>query len=90
MKMFVSLLQIIFVATKEQPVRMFPIVSENVEKIGYRDSDRTLVIKFRNSPTIYNFKGVPKTMFTYMKTTNTSVGHYFHEKIKNKFPFTKA
>ena len=82
-------LSLTFVATKPKAVKMFPVASENVERIGYRDADRTLVIKFRNSPDTYYFADVPKARFTYMKNTNTSVGHYFHTHIKNKFKFTK-
>lgn len=63
------------------------VVSSNLKSIGYDEKNQILEVEFRNA-TIYQYKDVPVTVLDELMTAE-SKGKYFHDKIRERFEFTK-
>jgi len=60
--------------------------SSNIRSIGFEDG--TLEIEFR-SGAVYRYEGVPEQVYLDL-VASESVGQFFAEFIKGRYPFTKA
>lgn len=69
-------------------IEMIPIISSNVESIGYDEGTQTLRIKFLTG-TIYEYKNVPIMEFEQLKNA-TSVGSYLNRNIARNYPYEKV
>ena len=69
-------------------IEMIPVVSSNVESIGYNEGTQILRIKFR-SGAIYEYKNVPLMEFEQLKNSS-SVGSYFNRNIARNYPYEKV
>ena len=69
-------------------IEMIPVVSSNVESIGYDEDTQILKIKFL-SGAIYEYKNVPIMEFEQLKNAS-SVGSYLYRNIKNNYPYEKV
>lgn len=66
---------------------MIPVVSSNVDSIGYDKNTNILRIKFLNG-SIYEYKNVP--LIEYMQLKNaTSMGSYVNRNIAYNYSYTK-
>ena len=66
---------------------MIPVVSSNVDSIGYDENTNILRIKFLNG-SIYEYKNVP--LIEYMQLKNaTSTGSYVNRNIAHNYSYTK-
>lgn len=63
---------------------MTPVVSSNIDSIGYNEVVEVLVIKFKSGK-VYAYRNVPKDKYEGLMNAN-SVGGYFNSEIKQKFP----
>jgi len=67
---------------------MFPVVSSNVESIGYNEGTQILRVKFLTGG-IYEYKNVPLMEFEQLKSTS-SVGSYLNRNIARIYPYDKV
>ena len=68
-------------------IKMFSVISSNVESVGYDESTLTLYIRFLNNM-LYIYKGVPSYEFENLKIAS-SVGSYIHRNIKNHYSYER-
>jgi hypothetical protein len=61
-------------------VDMVPVVSSNVESIGYDDAAGCLYIKFRTTPETYMYQNVPRPVFEELMAAD-SKGSYVNRNI---------
>lgn len=66
---------------------MTPVSSSNLESVGYDPSTETLRIKFLKSG-LYEYYNVPQDIYDGLMAAS-SKGKYFHNNIKDKYPYTK-
>ncbi|KZX11337.1 hypothetical protein MBORA_15820 [Methanobrevibacter oralis] len=66
---------------------MTPVSSSNLESVGYDPSTETLRIKFLKSG-LYEYYNVPQDVYDGLMAAS-SKGKYFHNNIKDKYPYTK-
>lgn len=64
---------------------MIPVVSSNIESIGYEAE--TVYVKFHNGST-YIYKGVPQHEFENFRDS-PSLGSYLHRNFKNVYPYER-
>ena len=64
---------------------MTPVSSSNIDSIGYENE--TLFISF-NSGGLYTYSGVPESVYRGLMSAS-SHGQYFHQNIKNVYPYHK-
>ena len=69
-------------------IEMIPVVSSNVESIGYNERTQILRVKFLNGA-IYEYKNVPFIEFEQLKNTS-SVGSYLNRNIARNYPYEKV
>lgn len=69
-------------------IRMIPVVSSNVESIGYDSETQTLRVSFLNGST-YEYKNVPDIEFENFKNA-PSIGSYLAHNIKGRYPYEKV
>ena len=67
---------------------MIPVVSSNIESIGYDESSEQVFVRFLNGGT-YAYKGVPKHEFENLLYA-TSLGSYIHRNYKNVYPYERV
>ena len=67
---------------------MIPVVSSNVESIGYNEGTQILRVKFLTGG-IYEYKNVPLMEFEQLKNTS-SVGSYLNRNIARNYPYEKV
>lgn len=65
-------------------MQMKPVKSSNVESVGYDSETKTLGVKFKNNPKVYEYPGVPADTHAALMAAE-SVGSYFARNIKGKF-----
>ena len=66
-------------------MNMIPVDSSNLSSVGYEND--TLYVAF-NSGGLYSYSGVPASVYSGLLNAS-SKGSYFHENIKNVYPYTK-
>lgn len=64
-----------------------PVSSANLASAGHDAKGETLEIEFKNG-SVYQFDGVPEETFKGLMSAN-SPGGFFHQNIRDKFPFTR-
>ena len=69
-------------------IEMIPVVSSNVESIGYNEGTQILRIKFLNGA-IYEYKNVPLMEFEQLKNAS-SIGSYLNRNIVRNYPYEKV
>ena len=69
-------------------IEMIPVVSSNIESIGYNEETQILRVKFLNGA-IYEYKNVPLIEFEQLKNTS-SVGSYLNRNIARNYPYEKV
>lgn len=69
-------------------IEMIPVVSSNVESIGYNEGTQILRVKFLNGA-IYEYKNVPLVEFEQLKNTS-SAGSYLNRNIARNYPYEKV
>ena len=69
-------------------IEMIPVVSSNVESIGYNEGTQILRIKFLNGA-IYEYKNVPLMEFEQLKNAS-SVGSYLSRNIARNYSYEKV
>ena len=62
-------------------IRMIPVISSNVESIGYDAGTQTLRVEFKGGR-IYEYSDVPQEKWEGLNAT--SVGSYLHREIMGK------
>lgn len=67
---------------------MIPVVSSNVESIGYDEGTQILRVKFLTGA-IYEYKNVPLMEFEQLKDA-PSVGSYLNRNIARNYPYEKV
>lgn len=66
---------------------MIPVVSSNVQGIGFSDRTQTLRIWFLNG-SVYDYKNVPIMEFEQLRNAQ-SVGSYLNRNIKGNYSYEK-
>lgn len=69
-------------------IEMIPVVSSNVESIGYDEGTQILRVKFITGG-IYEYKNVPSMEFEQLKNCS-SVGSYLNRSIARNYPYEKV
>lgn len=69
-------------------MEMIPVVSSNVESIGYDEGTQILRVKFLTGA-IYEYKNVPLIEFEQLKNA-PSVGSYLNRNIARNYPYEKV
>jgi len=69
-------------------IEMIPVVSSNVESIGYNEEIQILRVKFLNGG-IYEYKNVPFAEFDHLKNAS-SIGSYLNRNIAHYYPYEKV
>ncbi|MFY0758744.1 KTSC domain-containing protein [Metabacillus dongyingensis] len=64
-----------------------PVVSENLNAVGYDSNSQILRIWFNNGT--YDYFGVPEHIFNGLMNA-PSKGRYHHQYIKDRYRFTKV
>ena len=67
---------------------MIPVVSSNVESIGFDESTQTLRVRFLNGST-YDYKNVSSMEFEQLKNAQ-SVGSYLNRNIKGNYAYERV
>ncbi len=67
---------------------MIPVVSSNVESIGYDESTQTLRVRFLTGTT-YDYKNVLSMEFEQLKNAQ-SVGSYLNRNIKGNYAYERV
>jgi len=70
-------------STDRFKIKMNPVVSSNVEAVGYHPDLQIFQIRFKSGQT-FQFFNVPPETFEEMKASD-SIGKFFHARIKNQF-----
>jgi hypothetical protein len=63
------------------------VTSSNIDKVGYVEAKRRLIVCFK-SGVYYAYDGVPPGLKEDLKNA-VHPGSFFHQKIKNDYPFVK-
>ncbi|MFD2098570.1 KTSC domain-containing protein [Flagellimonas iocasae] len=66
---------------------MTPVVSSNVESIGYDEQSQQVYVRFLNGG-VYIYKGVPEQEYQNLLLA-PSVGSYLHRNFKNVYPYER-
>lgn len=64
------------------------VQSSNLKSVGYDPAGQLLEIEFQSGG-VYQYQGVPETVYTGLMAAS-SLGAYFHEHIRNKYPYRKV
>jgi hypothetical protein len=62
--------------------------SSRIKKVGYIDSEATLIVVFKNNST-YEYLSVPKSIYINL-VNSRSAGKFFEQNIKGKYLFEKV
>ncbi len=63
------------------------VKSSNIKSIGYNESQQLLEVEFTNG-TVYQYKDVPRDKYQALIEAD-SIGRYFMQNIRGKFPTEK-
>ena len=66
---------------------MIPVISSNVESVGYDEQNRIVYVRFLNA-TVYMYKEVPLYEFEGLLNA-PSVGSYLHRNFKNIYCYER-
>lgn len=66
---------------------MIPVVSSNINAIGYDDNSSTLRISF-NDGSQYDYYSVTRDVFEAFRDSD-SKGKFLHQNIKGKYPYAR-
>ncbi|MBO0323184.1 KTSC domain-containing protein [Muricauda sp. CAU 1633] len=66
---------------------MIPVVSSNIESIGYEEQSQQVFVKFLKGG-VYVYKGVPESEYQNLLVA-PSVGSYLHRNFKNVYPYER-
>lgn len=69
-------------------IDMIPVVSSNVDSIGYHPDTQTLRVRFNNG-SVYEYMNVPPMEFEQLRTA-PSVGSYLNRNVKGNYPYQKV
>jgi hypothetical protein len=69
------------------PAVMEPVVSGQINKIGYHPESQTAVIEFRNG-SVYDYRGVPPEIYQGLKDSE-SAGSFFSNNLKGRYKTSK-
>ena len=64
-----------------------PVKSSNIARLGYDAATQTLAVVFTKGTT-YHYAGVPADVYEELKLA-PSIGIFFSQRIREKFPTTK-
>ena len=64
-----------------------PVRSSNIRSVGYEANVQGLELEFRSGG-IYRYAGVPEKIYSNLMRAE-SKGSYFHNQIKDRYPFTR-
>lgn len=67
-------------------MEMIKVNSSSLDSVGYDEKRKVLVIKFHNG--VYEYFGLPKQIFLSLLDA-PSKGKYFHDFIKESYPYKK-
>lgn len=67
---------------------MIQVQSSSLDAYDYDANSQVLSIKFKKTPEIYDFEGVPAECVTEFEAAE-SKGSYFYKHIRGQFKFTK-
>ena len=76
------------VSFAEEAPAMEQVESTLIKEISYDASTQTLTVVFVNSEDVYEYRGVPASVYEELKNAE-SKGSYFVKNIKDKYEFTK-
>ena len=65
------------------PDEMIPVISSNIESIGYDEGVGSLYVKFKQGK-VYEYEKVPSYIYDELMAAE-SVGKYFNQVIKNNY-----
>lgn len=65
-----------------------PVVSSNVESIGYSEDDQTLEIEFKNGA-VYQYFDVPENIYHALRDAD-SIGGYLAANVKGVFRYSRV
>lgn len=68
-------------------IAMQPVMSSNLEAVGYDDATSTLAVQFKNGST-YRYDAVPLDVFQQLLTA-PSVGAFYSSSIRGKYEGTR-
>jgi len=69
-------------------IEMIPVVSSNVDSIGYDPDTQTLRVRFNNG-SVYDYMNVPAMEFEQLRSA-PSVGSYLNRNVKGNYPYQKV
>lgn len=69
-------------------IQLIPVISSNVQSIGYDEQTQTLRVCFNNNA-IYDYHNVSQMEFEALKSA-PSVGSYLNRHIKNSYPYERV
>ncbi len=69
-------------------IEKIPVVSSNIEAIGYDEDTSTLRVWFSNGST-YEYSNVPVLEFEQLKLA-PSIGSYLARNIKGNYPYSRV
>jgi hypothetical protein len=69
-------------------IEMIPVVSSNVDSIGYDPDTQTLRVRFNNG-SAYEYMNVPAMEFEQLRSA-PSVGSYLNRNVKGNYPYQKV
>lgn len=69
---------------KDSAIAMHPVVSSNIESIGYDAGSQTLAVKFKGDRPPYHYSGVPPDAHADLMAS-PSPGSHHAKNIKGKF-----
>ena len=65
-----------------------PVRSSNIRSVGYEEVARMLEVEF-HSGGVYRYSGVPEMVYRCLMRA-VSKGSYFHQHIKDQYPFVRV
>lgn len=65
-------------------MNMQPVVSDAISSVGYIPTTRTLYIQFTSGPKIYEFHGVPESVYRGLMSTPLK-GEYYNDYIRGRY-----
>lgn len=68
-------------------MRLFDVISENIDTIGYDGCRSVLQVQFKDG-SVYEYQNVPLSIFEAFQKTR-SKGRFLHRSIKGRYRFIK-
>lgn len=76
------------IKTSERTIKLNPVVSSNVNSIGYDEASKTLSVLFKNN-TLYAYENVPHSVYLQLGAA-PSIGKFLNENIKPNYSYKKV